>query len=117
MADYFSPTVIQPTIPVADITPLERLLLSHIFNAEPDGGEGLYFYADEGPADMIWLDRARIEAALAQSPTTIDSTAPTFVTEQLARGRRTWLSLERPCCTDRSFGGRGVNGIGGWARS
>jgi len=40
MADYFSPTVIRPTIPAADITALERLLLSHIFNAEPDG-EGL----------------------------------------------------------------------------
>jgi hypothetical protein len=84
MADYYSPTVIQPTIPVADITPLERLLLSHIFVAEPDG-EGLYFYADEGPADMIWLDRAAIEAALAQSPTTIDSTATSFVTGQLAQ--------------------------------
>jgi hypothetical protein len=38
MADYFSPTVIQPSIPIADITPLERLLLSQIFSAEPDGG-------------------------------------------------------------------------------
>lgn len=84
MADYFTPTVIQPAIPVADITPLERLLLSHIFNAEPDG-EGLYFYADERPADMIWLDRAPIEAALAQSPASVDSAAATFVTEQLAR--------------------------------
>jgi hypothetical protein len=84
MADYFSPTVIQPTIPVADITPLERLLLSHIFRAEPDG-EGLYFYADEGPADMIWLDRGPIEAALAQSPTAAANAAATFVTEQLAR--------------------------------
>jgi hypothetical protein len=84
MADYFTPTVIQPTIPVADITPLERLLLSHIFNAEADGG-GLYFYADEGPADMIWLDRAPIEAALAQSKNTVDSTAVGMVTEQLAR--------------------------------
>ncbi len=84
MADYFTPTVIQPAIPVADITPLERLLLAHIFNAEPDG-EGLYFYADEGPADMIWLDRAPIEAALAQTPAASDSTAATFVTEQLAR--------------------------------
>ena len=83
MADYFSPTVIQPAIPIADITPLERLLLSHIFNAEPDG-ESLYFYADERPADMIWLDRAPIEAALAQSPTASDSTAATFVAEQLA---------------------------------
>jgi hypothetical protein len=84
MADYFTPTVIQPAIPLADITPLERLLLSHIFNAEPDG-EGLYFYADEGPADMIWLDRAPIEAALAQTPAASDSTAATFVTEKLAR--------------------------------
>jgi hypothetical protein len=84
MADYNSPTVIQQTIPVADITPLERLLLSHIFNAELDG-EGLYFYADEGPADMIWLDRAPIEAALAQSKSTVDSTAVSVVTAQLAR--------------------------------
>jgi hypothetical protein len=84
MADYFSPTVIQPAIPAADITPLERLLLSHIFQAERDG-EGLYFHADEGPADMIWLDRAPIETALAQSHSSVDSTAVTVVTEQLAR--------------------------------
>jgi hypothetical protein len=83
MADYFTPTVIQPAIPVADITPLERLLLSHIFCAEPDG-EGLYFYADEGPASTIWLDRPPLEAALAQSPVTLNTgAASTFVIEQL----------------------------------
>jgi hypothetical protein len=84
MADYFSPTVIQPAIPAADITPLERLLLSHIFQAERDG-ECLYFHADEGPADMIWLDRAPIETALAQSNNGAGNTAVTVVTEQLAR--------------------------------
>lgn len=84
MADYFTPTVIQQTIPLADITPLERLLLSHIFNAELDG-EGLYFSADEGLADMIWLDRAPLEAALAQSSIAGDSTALTVVTALLAR--------------------------------
>jgi hypothetical protein len=93
MADYFSPTVIQPTIPVGDITQLERLLLSHIFNAEPEG-EGLYFYADEGPADIAWLDRAPLEAALAQSPTTIDSSAAAFVTGQLARVPRDNVEIE-----------------------
>jgi hypothetical protein len=82
MPDYFTPTVIQPAIPIADITPLERLLLSHVFNAERQG-ERLYFYADEGPADRIWLDRARLEAALAQIR--IDSTAATLVIEHLAR--------------------------------
>ncbi|HEX3417890.1 MAG TPA: hypothetical protein VHT21_16020 [Stellaceae bacterium] len=93
MADYFTPTVIQPTIPVADITPLERLLLSHIFNAEPDG-EGLYFYADEGPCDMICLDRAPIETALAQS---VQSTATSFVSEQLARVPADNVEIELDC--------------------
>ena len=37
MADYFTPTDIQQTIPEADMTPLERLLLSHVFEAERDG--------------------------------------------------------------------------------
>jgi hypothetical protein len=84
MADYFTPTVIQPAIRAADVTPLERLLLSHIFNAEPQG-EDLYFYADEGPARMIWLDRAPLEAALARSGAHADSAAAAFVIEQLAR--------------------------------
>ena len=83
MTDYFSPTVIQPAIPVADITPLERLLLSHIFHVE-DRGDGLFFYEDEGPAAAIWLDRAPLEAALAQSPVTINTgAAANFVIEQL----------------------------------
>jgi hypothetical protein len=90
MADYFTPTVIQPAIPAADITPLERLLLSHIFNAQPDG-EALYFYADEGPADMIWLDRAPVETALAQS---IPGTATDFVTERLARVPKDNVEIE-----------------------
>ena len=83
MAHYFTPTVIQPAIPIADITPLERLLLSHIFHARPDG-DALYFCADEGPADTIWLDRAPVAAALAQS-NNIDNTAVTVVAGQLAR--------------------------------
>jgi hypothetical protein len=83
MTDYFTPTVIQPAIPAADVTPLEHLLLSHIFYAQPDG-DAFYLCADEGPADVIWLDRAPIEAALAESKS-IESTAVTLVTEQLAR--------------------------------
>ena len=78
MTDYFSPTVIQPAIPIADMTPLERVLLTHIFNAELDG-RTVYFYDDEKPADMIWFDRAPLEATLAQSKSAADSTAVTFV--------------------------------------
>jgi hypothetical protein len=46
----------------------------------------LYFYADEGPASTIWLDRPSLEAALAQSPVTLNTgAASTFVIEQLDR--------------------------------
>ena len=93
MADYFSPTVIQQTIPIADMTPLERLLLSHIFCAEPDG-EGLYFSADQGPSDMVWLDRGPLGSALAES---IPSAATAFVTEQLARIPADNVEIEIDC--------------------
>jgi hypothetical protein len=93
MADYFTQTVIQPTIPAADITPLERLILSHIFHAEPDS-EGLYFCSSEGPCDMIWIDRGAIETALAQST---PNTATAFVTEQLARVPADNAEIELDC--------------------
>ena len=81
MADYFTQTVIQPTIPIADITPLERLLLSNIFSTAPDG-EGLYFYADESPAVMAVLSRAEVAAALAASEA-FTSSLNAYVAERL----------------------------------
>ena len=83
MADYYSPTVIQPPIPVAAMTPLERLLLENIFSAEP-GGDDLCFYAEEGPVDFIALSRPEIEAALAASNGAAGAAA-TFVAERLSR--------------------------------
>ena len=83
MADYYSPTVIQPTIPEADVTPLERLLLTQMFSAEPDG-DGVYFYAEEGPVDFVVLNRAEIEVALAASNGAA-GTAATCVAECLSR--------------------------------
>ena len=83
MADYFTPTVIQQTLPEADMTPLERLLLSHVFEAERDG-DGWYFFAESQPADMIIVERAALEAALAASQLDVDNTANSFVTKLLA---------------------------------
>ncbi len=82
MADYFEQTVVQQTIPTADMTPLERLLLSRIFDCEPDG-DGWYFSAEQSPSSMILVTRAELENALASSPD-IDSAAHLHVTEQLA---------------------------------
>jgi hypothetical protein len=83
MADYYSPTVVQQTIPNVDMTKLEQLLLSRIFNADPDG-DGLYFHTWEGPSDMFWVDRAELEAALAASEG-MESAVNAVVAEQLKK--------------------------------
>lgn len=58
MADYYILTVIQQTILDSDMTPLERLRLSHIFDAER-GGEGWHFFSEIGRTDRHDHDRAR----------------------------------------------------------
>ena len=82
MADDFSPTVIQQPIPIADMTPLEILVLSLIFDADPDG-ETLYFHTAFGPSDAIGLSIDELRAAFEASAATA-STATTYVAERLA---------------------------------
>ena len=86
MADYFTPTVIQQTIPEADMTPLERLLLSHVFEAERDG-DGWYFFSEHGPSDIIWVTRVALEDALAASLAGDEATANRFVKGHLPNPR------------------------------
>ena len=81
MADYFSPTVVQPTIPNADMTPLERLLLTQIFESESDG-DGLYFFAETSPSDQIALPIEALRAALAASDGVASETS-TFVLDHM----------------------------------
>jgi len=68
MPEYHSPTVAQPPIPKADMTPLERLLLTHIFDFEEEG-DGLYFYTPIGPRDRIELILGEFRTAFAASET------------------------------------------------
>lgn len=85
MASYESPTIIQPTIPLTDMTPLEQLLLGEIFTAEPDG-EGLYFFAESTTNDMPECDVEDLRDALAAS---VDATseANAFVRGALGAAR------------------------------
>lgn len=82
MADYYTPTVLQQSIPDADMTPLERLLLTHIFDAERDG-DGWYFFSEQGPADMIVVERRALEDALTASEMAGENAANTFVRKHL----------------------------------
>lgn len=81
MADYFSPTVVQPTIPYGDMTPLEQLLLTQIFESEPDD-DGLYFFAEIMPAEQIELPIEALRSALAASDGIASETA-TFVLDHI----------------------------------
>jgi hypothetical protein len=83
MADYHTPTVVQQTIPNDDMTPLERLLLTNIFEADDIDGQH-YFYAEESPQTMLTLDKNELDAAIAASQDRPSSALPT-IQEQLSR--------------------------------
>jgi hypothetical protein len=82
MADYFSPTVIQQPILIADMTPLEHLVLSLIFDAESDGA-AVYFHPSLGPSEAIGLSIDALRAAFDASAGT-DSTATAYIAERVA---------------------------------
>ncbi len=92
MADYFSPTVIPEIIPNADMTKLELLLLSHMFDADSDG-DGTYFHSWQGPSDLIWVDRAELIVAL-DAASSSDSQARNYVEQKLKNGAADDTSVE-----------------------
>ena len=85
MADYFTPTTVEPEIPDGDMTALERLLLSNIFETERYHGK-TYLFSSEGPSDMSYVARSELAAALAASET-IASATNNFIKEQLAANK------------------------------
>lgn len=83
MADYFTPTVVQQTISVEDVSPFERLLLGHIFDVDEIGDE-LYFYSEHGPQTLLTLQREQVKAAIEASTDRPSSLLQT-IEEQLAK--------------------------------
>ena len=70
MADYYTPTVIDPMIPIATLLPIERLFLAQVFDEELDG-ERAYYCSEDGARDMISLPAPEVRAALdAATPET-----------------------------------------------
>lgn len=85
MANYYSPTIVVPTIPTTDMTDVEQLLLTHVFDFEEDG-DGLYFFDRQCINDMSDIDIDAIREALAEEPGA-DCRSADFVRDQLA-GRK-----------------------------
>ena len=82
MADYFSPTVVQQLIPVADMTLLERLVLGHVFDIETED-DGLYLHSSLGPSDGIGLSINDLRTALEAS-TEEESVLTAYVRDRVA---------------------------------
>ncbi len=85
MADYESPTIIQPSIPQAAITPLERLLLYNMFQSELDGDK-VYFFAEQWIEETIELDLIELRRAYAES-VDLGGQAVTFTAKALAAAK------------------------------
>ena len=66
MADCHSPTVVTPSIAVADMTALENLLLQQIFDQSVDGNE-CYFHSWCGPSDILTIDATELRTAWQES--------------------------------------------------
>ncbi len=64
MAEYFSPTVVQPAIPIADMTPLERWLLCAMFEHDV-AGDALYFFVRTGVNEPIAARPADVRSLLS----------------------------------------------------
>ena len=92
MADYYTPTVVQPTIPYADMTPLEQLLLTQIFESEPND-DGLYFFAEIMPTDQFELPIETLRNALAASDSVASQTS-TFVIDRLNDAGEDYADIE-----------------------
>jgi hypothetical protein len=66
MADYYSPTIVQPSIPLTDISPLEQILLEGMFETELDDGK-LYLFSNDGPSDQPVLPAPLLRKAFVAS--------------------------------------------------
>ncbi len=84
MADYHSPTVVQPTIPAADVTPLERLILDLVFDAESEA-DGIYYHSWCGPSDIVTLSVDDVRAAFEASREQADSSIGKHVSKLLEK--------------------------------
>src|SRR5271157_4541321 len=82
MADYFTPTIIEPPLPLADMTPLEKLVLGAVFETR-ETATGLHCHAWEGVNDFPSLPIAALRDAWAQADGT-PSRLHDLVTEHLA---------------------------------
>lgn len=81
MADYYTPTVVDPMIPLAAMLPIERMFLAQVFDEELTS-EAAYYYSEEGASDLISLPAADVRAALDAATPETSRLAQKLIDEQ-----------------------------------
>ena len=81
MADYFTPTVIDPMIPLAAMLPIERLFLSQVFD-EAVEGDAVYYSSSDGANDLISIEADVVRAALDDASAKTSSLVAKLCEEQ-----------------------------------
>jgi hypothetical protein len=81
MADYYTPTVVEPFIPLAAMLPIERLFLAQVFSEELDG-EAAYYFSEDGACDLISLSAEEVRAALDAATPETSRLAQKLIDEQ-----------------------------------
>ena len=103
MADYFTEAVVQPDIPLADMTPLERLVLGEIFDTQEIDASA-YFSTCDSMNDCPLLALAAVRDALAKENATT-SRLHDVVTERLSE-----IGADAECL-DLDLSGEGIDFI------
>ena len=81
MADYYTPTVVEPFIPLAAMLPIERLFLAQVFTEVLDA-ETVYYSSEEGACDLISLPADDVRAALDAATPETSRLAQKLIDEQ-----------------------------------
>lgn len=80
MADYYTPAVVEPVIPIAAMHLIERLFLAQVFCEEVDGTTA-YYYSDDGASDLIYLDAEAVRTAIGGASAETSSLAKKLLDE------------------------------------
>ncbi|PKP92947.1 MAG: hypothetical protein CVT77_07250 [Alphaproteobacteria bacterium HGW-Alphaproteobacteria-16] len=81
MADYYTPTVVEPMIPLAAMLPIERLFLAQVFDEDLDG-EAAYYCSEDGANDLISMPASDVRAALDAATPETSRLAQKLIDEQ-----------------------------------
>ena len=82
MGDYYTPTVVEPSILIDAMLPIERLFLAQVFSVEING-EAAYYFSEDGACDLISLPAEEVRAALDAATPETSRLAQKLIDEQL----------------------------------